>query len=117
MTLFETIAQADALRPNTIGDEQKAQWIEDLEVQFAETQQIQPRPASFPDDKELLMPRPVDQVYVYWLAAKIDWAQLDTEQYAIDQVMFDQAYKDAIAWWRRHNVPIVTATGARWKGG
>ena len=63
------------------------------------------------------MPRPVDQVYVYWLAAKIDWAQLDTEQYAIDQVMYDQAYKDAIAWWRRHIVPVVTATGARWKGG
>lgn len=115
MTLYEAIAQADALRPNTVGDEQKARWVEDLEAQFAETQQIQPRPASFPDDKELLMPRPVDQVYVYWLAAKIDWAQLDTEQYAIDQVMYEQAYKDAIAWWRRHNVPIITKTGARWE--
>ena len=115
MRLYEAIAQVDALRPNTIGDEQKARWIEDLEVQFAKTQQIQPRLASFPDDKELLMPRPVDQVYVYWLAAKVDWAQLDTELYAIDMQMYNQAYKDALAWWRRRNVPIIIRTGARWE--
>ena len=115
MYLKEAIAQADALRPNTVGDELKAQWIEDLEMQFAETQQIQPRPASFPDDKELLMPRPVDQVYVYWLAAKIDHQQADTELYAIDMAMYNQAFKDAIAWWRRHNIPIITASGSRWE--
>ena len=66
-------------------------------------------------DKELLMPKPVDQVYVYWLAAKIDHQQADTELYAIDMAMYNQAYKDAIAWWRRHNLPIITATGARWE--
>ena len=33
----------------------------------------------------------------------------------IDMAMYNQAYKDAIAWWRRHNIPTITATGARWK--
>lgn len=117
MRLKEAISQADALRPNAIGDEQKAEWVEQLERRFAETQQIQPRPASFPDDKELLMPPPVDRVYVFWLSAMIDWAQLDGDLYSIDMAMYNEAYKEAIAWWRRHNVPIVTASGARWKGG
>lgn len=115
MTLWQAIAEADALRPNTWGGEQKAAWIEELEAQFAENQQIRPKPHAWPDDKELLMPSPVDQVYVYWLAAKIDWANLDTEQYAVDMAMYNEAYKTAIAWWRRHNIPIITATGARWK--
>lgn len=115
MYLLEAIAQADVMRPNTVGDEQKAEWLEELERLFAETQQIEVRPASFPDDKELLMPKPVDKVYVYWLAAQIDWAQVDTELYAIDMAMYNEAYRQALAWWRRHNVPIITKTGARWE--
>lgn len=114
MTLREAIARADVMRPNTVGDEQKAEWLEELERLFAETQQIQVRPSTFPDDKELLMPPPVDKVYVFWLAAQIDWAQTDTEMYAIDMEMYNAAYKEALAWWRRRNVPIITSTGARW---
>ena len=117
MYLMESMAEADALRPNTIGDEQKAEWIEQMERRFAETTQIPPRVSSFPDDKELLMPPPVDRVYVFWLCAMIDWAQLDGDLYAIDMSMYNEAYKEAIAWWRRNHVPIVNEAGARWKGG
>lgn len=115
MRLKEAMAEADKLRPNTIGDEQKAEWLEQLDRRFAETQQIDPPPASFPDDKELLMPGPVDRVYVLWLCAMIDWEHVDTDLYAIDMEMYNEAYKDAIAWWRRHHRPIVTGTGARWR--
>ena len=114
MYLHESIAEADAIRPNTVGDEQKAEWVEQLERKFAEVQQIRPPDPSFPDDKELIMPVPVDRVYVFWLCAMIDWAQLDGDLYAIDMAMYNQAYTEACAWWRRNHVPIVTETGARW---
>lgn len=113
MYLLEAIAAADALRPNTVEDKLKAEWLEDIETKFAEVQQIKVPAESFPEDKELLMPKPVDQVYVYWLAAKIDWAQLDLDLYAVDNTMYAQAFNDACAWWRRHNRPLVNAYGAR----
>lgn len=115
MRLRQAIAEADGLRPNAIGEETKAEWIEQLESRFAEVQQIKPPPPSHPEDKELLMPPPVDRVYVLWLAAMIDWAQLDGDLYAVDNAMYTQAYKEACAWWRRHNIPIINADGSRYE--
>ena len=113
MFLLNALAAADSLRPNTVSDEMKAEWIEDLETQFAEVQQVKPPQPSFPENKELLMPKPVDQVYIYWLCAMIDWAQLDLQLYQVDKAMFEEAHTFALAWWRRHNRPRVNERGAR----
>ena len=115
MYLLEAIAEADKLRPNAIGEEIKAEWLEQVEATVADIQQIQPPPPSHPNDKELLMPPPMDRLYVFWLAAMIDWAQLDLDLYAVDKAMYEEALTEAKAWWRRNNVPIVRADGSRWR--
>lgn len=113
MYLHKAIAEADKLRPNTVDDEMKAAWLEQLEARLADVLQIEPPDPSWPDDKELMMPRPGDQMYVFWLCAMIDWAQLDLQMYQIDQMMFEESRKSAVAWWRRHHRPVVNPDGSR----
>lgn len=113
MRLREVMAAADGIRPNTVDDALKARWIEELEAKFAETQQIKKPEEVWPKDKDLLMPKPVDRVYLFWLCAMIDWAQLDLDMYAVDQTMYEQAYKEACSWWRRHYPARIKEAGGR----
>lgn len=111
--LRTAMAYADALRPNTVDEVLKSEWVKRLEGELAETLQVDIPEWKWPEDQELIMPAPVDQVYVYWLCAMIDWAQLDMNLYQIDKAMYDEAYASALAWWRRHNRPLVNGKGAR----
>lgn len=113
MNLREAMAAADGLRPNTVDDALKAAWLFALECELAETMQVEEPAWKWPEDQELIMPAPVDQVYVFWLCAMIDWAQLDMNLYQIDKAMYDEAYAAALAWWRRHHRPLVNGKGAR----
>ena len=117
MMLRDAIAEADRIRPNAVTDERKAELLERLEARFAEVQQVRPPAQSFPEDRELLMPSPADRAYVPWLCAMIDWEQLDMQLYQIDQAMFAEAYKDAVAWWRRHHIPVLNADGSLYRPG
>lgn len=114
MTTRQAMAEADRIRPNAIEDKEKAKWLHQLDVSFAETQQAEPPADLWPQDQELIMPEPASQCYVYWLCTMIDWAQQDMQTYQVDQALYDSAYAQAIAWWRRKNRPRVTETGARW---
>lgn len=113
MYLKAAIAAADKLRPNTVEDEQKVKWLFSLEAEAADIMQAEIPDNAWPDDQELLLPEPVDDVYVYWLCAMIDWAQLDMQTYQIDQVMYDTALAHAKAWWRRKHPTRVDREGAR----
>lgn len=113
MMLRSAMAYADGLRPNTVDEALKAEWMYQLEGEFSETLQVELPERAWPEDQELIMPEPVDMVYVYWLCAMIDWAQLDMNLYQIDKAMYDQAYAAALAWWRRHHRPLVNEKGAR----
>lgn len=113
MMLRRAMAAADELRPNAVDEALKSEWLYRLEGQLAETLQVETPAWAWPEDQELLMPFPVDMVYVYWLCAMIDYAQLDTQQYQIDKAMYDTALSQALAWWRRHHRPLVDEKGAR----
>lgn len=113
MNLREAMAAADGLRPNTVDDALKAAWLFTLECELAETMQVEEPAWKWPEDQELLMPAPGDQVYVFWLCAMTDWAQLDTQLYQIDRAMYEESRASALAWWRRHNRPRVNEKGAR----
>ena len=114
MTMREAIARADEIRPNTVGDETKAGWVHDLDGDFAETLQVAVPRNNWPDDRDLLMPHPADEVYPLYLCAMIDFAQQDMQQYQVDQAMYESARAQAAAWWRRTHRPRVTPCGARW---
>lgn len=105
MHLKESIRRADALRPNTLPEAQKADWVYELEGRLAQTRHAPPPARLWPADSALAMPPPYDQVYERYLCAMIDLANEDTALYANDMVLFEGTYAAATAWWRRTHPP------------
>lgn len=56
---------------------------------------------NFPDDIELSMPDEHEDIYVKYLAAKIDYYNGEGELYANDQTIFEDAWADARSWYIR----------------
>lgn len=104
MNLLKSIARADSVRPNAIDNDLKADWIMELEAEIAECMDAELPENTFPNDMELLMPYPHDNIYYLFLCAKIDFAMEDTESYVNDMAAANQAIDEAKKWWRRHNI-------------
>ncbi len=60
-----------------------------------------PPTKNFPEDIELSMPEAHEDVYVKYLAAKIDYYNGESALYANDQAIFQDAMADARAWYLR----------------
>lgn len=115
MTVKEAIARADALRPNTFGEEQKAAWVLDLEGQLAEMFGVEPpRADEWPErDTVLMVPHPHDEIYQLLLICRIDYYNQDMALYANDQAFYTAALKELKAWFRRTHRP--EDTGRNWR--
>lgn len=106
MKVTEAIAKADALRPNTLGDEQKARWLYELDCDIADMMETDYPAFVWPEiDAELLMPEPHDNIYVLYLCAQIDYYNQESALYTNDMTVFNGAYDDTCAWWRRTHRP------------
>ena len=112
MTLIEVIQRANVLRPNALPDEQKAAWVFELEGKVAEVMGTDVPVNTFPEDAKLLMCAPYDNIYELYLAAMIDYYNQDGALYENDMVMFNAAFDEARAWWRRNNRP---ASRGNWR--
>lgn len=111
MTYENAIASADLMRPNAVTEEQKITWLNELEMRFQEAQDANAPAGTVPaatvrrTSGTMKIPAPFDRVYVHWLCAMLDQALCETDQYANDMQLFNSAWQDARAWWRRHNRP------------
>lgn len=99
------ISRADALRMNTISEEQKAAWLSDLDGQLAEMFGIEAPKNRFPEDFPLLMPAPHEEIYQLYLICKIDYYNQEMALYANDLAVYTQALSEARAWYRRNHKP------------
>lgn len=99
------ISRADALRPNTISEEQKAAWLSDLDGQLSEMLEVEPQKNPFPEDFALLMPAPHEEIYQLYLICKIDYYNQEFTMYANDLAVYEAALAEAQAWYRRHHKP------------
>ena len=106
MTVKEAIKRADELRPNALGEEQKAAWVFDLDGQIADIMETLPTVNTWPQtDTTLLMPAPHEEVYALYLVCKIDYYNQEMNMYQNDRAIYEGAMQEAQAWWRRHNRP------------
>lgn len=105
MTVREAIKRADALRMNTVSDEQKAAWVSDLDGQLAEVFGIEPPANTWPEDRELLMPYPHEEIYQLYLTCKIDYYNQEMQVYTNDLAIYNAALDEALAWYRRCHRP------------
>ena len=108
----EAITKANELRPNALPDEQKADWLMELDGKLAEMMQTAPPERRWPEDQLLLMPFPYDNIYTLYVAAMIDYYQQETDLYENDMTMFNQALTEAKAWYRRSHRPLP---GGNWR--
>lgn len=133
MKITEIISKVDSLRPNQVNDDVKREWLSDVEIilinevvlthelpewvavsdtyiKFCETNG---QKAIFDTctDQELLIPAPYGRdIYYWWLVSQIDLVEGDSERYANDSQMYNNAcltYKD---WYNRTYMPIQKVT-------
>lgn len=104
MTIQEAINKADELRPNPISTESKVGWLNELNAQLSESMDVDiPDKLTTESTDQLLMPFPYEQVYVLYLTAMIDNAQEEFALFNNDMAIYNQAMREALAWWRRHH--------------
>ena len=112
MTINDAIAKAGELRLNAISEEQKYAWVYELECSVCEMMGKEPPKKEFPKDIELSMPEAHEDVYVKYLAAKIDYYNGETALYANDLAIYNEAMDAARAWYIRNNRP---ASSGGWR--
>lgn len=112
MTILTALDEANKLRPNDAHDEIKvSQLMQGLEGDVAELLNVDcpeyelDTESQDPDDMELLMPYPYDNIYTLYLMAMIDLANEETALYENDMAVFNAAWARARAWVRRQNRP------------
>lgn len=54
---------------------------------------------------ELLAPFPYDEIYLYWLASKVDFQNLEMDKYNNDRILFNTAWNDLGDWYTRTHMP------------
>ena len=106
MTIDEVIERVDERKPNAFSGRDKAEWLSALDGRIAANVFLWP-PAEFgalrytyPDDggRVLLIDPPHDDIYVYWLMAKIDEANGEYNKYQNTMQTYNELYGDFVRW-------------------
>lgn len=120
MRLQEALDKADAQRTNMITRPEKIAWISELDgliwSEIVSKHNLLPgeeiRLSVMPEydedtepGKKLLVPFPYDEVYTYWLMAKIDERHAEAERYNNDKLTFNGYYEQFSDWWTRNHMP------------
>lgn len=104
MTAKKAIELADELRPNSISEKQKFDWLYELDGKLAEFMGKELPTNPYPEDGTLLMEYPYDNIYELYLIAMYDIYNQDSDLYQVDMAMFNNALDEAkSAWIRKHN--------------
>ena len=102
MTLIEAISYVDEHKPNKYSVQIKTDWLSRLDLRiFREFPNVFGKDcadslrylAHTDASRELLAPRPYDEVYRYWLEAQIDYHNADIPSYNNSIGMFNAAYR------------------------
>lgn len=115
MTLAELIAYVDQIRPNAFDKDQKTGWINEIEHKIYEqvlnkavgNTTTDPTPYSYDLNAEtaLLVEETHRDVYVTYLLAQMDYANMEIDRYNADAAMHQAAWQDYAAEYRRNHLP------------
>ncbi len=111
-TAQEVVEQVDLLCPNQYSQEQKLQWLGELEgricldVHLMSEQQLEQIRQSWPGT--LLVGWPHSDVYRHWLLAKLHQADGELELYQNRMESFNASYQNYVNWYIRTYDPAHT---------
>lgn len=117
MTIQEAITKVNLLRPNHIPDEQKVNWLSELDGMIhreivlkhehpAELDTFGGYDGNTDPNTKLLAPFPYDELYTYYLFAQCDLTNLEIQKYNNDKTLFNNAYDTLSDYWTRTYMPI-----------
>ena len=129
MKLQQAMDRVDEMRPNMQSPELKIAWISELDGmiwrELISRHMIRPdeyaryrkdadgRPVMPEYDKDtdpgekLLVPAPYDNIYLYWLMAKIDEQTMEMDKYNNDRNLWNASWDTFSDYWTRNHMPIT----------
>ena len=115
MKLIEAINKIDALKQNSFSTPEKIGWLSTLDGivkceiidthEGAEDIDFKGYDESTPNDTELLVPAPYDDVYIKWLEAQINYGNGEIGKYNNSMTMFNSAYGTFERFYNRTHMP------------
>ena len=117
MTIQEAIDRVDLLKPNHQSETHKVAWLAELDglihrelvMSHAHTREQEtfvPYTMDTDRDTVLLAPFPYDEIYTYYLSAKVDLQNMEIGMYNNDKTLFNNAYDTLSDHWTRTHMPI-----------
>ena len=118
MTIGEAIRKINAQKHNTINQATLIEWLSYLEGQIKS--EITDPGSTFDaftsetdENTALAVPHPYDEVYILYLASKIDLANQEIARYQNSKVLFNNAYAVFRDYWTRTHMPEQRVTHFR----
>lgn len=117
MKVKDAIEKTNQLKANAYSEENMSEWLSELEnyaiesiFNRAEGNSFAPVKYSYEDDgeKELMIPDPYSEIYIYYLAAKIDYWNKELDSYNNNMSMYNASYSSFAAKYRREHMPKQT---------
>lgn len=129
MTIRELLARVDTIRPNAYTDGEKIAMLNTIEGRIYTDilEQAEGFDKEFipfqegEEERELTVPVPYTDIYVFYLAAMIDFYNGDSGRYNDTMVLFNQAWEDYAAHYREWHKPKqvnlngMIPHGRRWR--
>lgn len=117
MTIRQAIDLIDGQKPNQYSPEDKVRWLSDLDYQIFMDVILQHHPLPrkcdafkpyTPDDMDraLIVTEPYTELYVAYIAMKIDEANGETARYNVSATMFNSYYENFTKFYNRHHRPV-----------
>lgn len=125
MTIEKVIGLVDDLKPNQLTEEQKIQWLSQLDYRiFREILLKHEKDPAMPEEfsgydadtaggTELLAPPPYDEIYRWYLEMQIDLANMELEKYNNSAALYNNAWGEFARMWHREHMP--RADGKSWR--
>lgn len=116
MTIFEAISKINEIKPNAYPQGLKIWWLHTLDSmvksKIIDTHEDDNAVKfdGYTEDTDLatqlLIPAPYDEVYLFWLESKIDYANGETGRYNNSVSMFNTAYAEFDRYYNRTHMPL-----------
>ena len=124
MNIQEAIDTIDKRKPNMTPTEQKVAWLSDLDGriwrELCLNSKTIPEGMSYEGyddeterDTDLLAPEPYTDIYRHYMALQIDIDTRETNEYAKDQILFNNAWQELCDYWNRTHMPKCKVTEIR----
>lgn len=109
MTVNECLAKVKDRKPNAYSDESLTDRLNEIEARI-QREILLKEPEDiiqyeFPEDrdKELILPKPYDSAYVYYIKMMVEFDQEEYSAYNNTMAMFNAQYQDAEKYYNKMN--------------